>query len=566
MQRNPEKLSKNTFDVAVVGGGVYGACIAWDAALRGLSVALIERGDFGQETSANSLKTVHGGLRYLQDFDLNLVRTMIEERSNYLRIAPHLVQPLACITPTYSKISKSRMVLGTALKMNDLAGYDRNRSLDREIPSGELLSRQVCKEILPGLPQENITGAALWHDAQVYDTERFTLDLVASAVEAGAEACNYVEAIGFIRRGDRIEGITATDKLTGEVFEIRSRVVVNAAGPWIDQVLDQLNGNPGPRIFQHSLAINIITRQIVEGYAAGVPSWPENKGSNPDHTTSHMLFVSPWRGTSIIGTFHSHYAGVPGDFQITEDQLHEILREANSAYPGANLVLEDIKFVHYGFLPEKINPQGVQVRLIRKSRVVDHHKQDGLPGLISVMGVKYTTARHAAEKVVDRVFEKLEKKSPSCETHSTQIFGGQIGHLNDFLRDLIQADVGRLTPEAIEHLGRSYGTQYSKIIGLVGDQPTGSPLTKFSEPVLKAQVLYAIREEMAISLCDVIFRRTGIGTVGMLDDPTLQFIAATMASELDWSLEKLNSEKERLNSYYGKHGIEHLIKESPGSN
>ena len=282
MQRNPEKLSKNTFEVVVVGGGVYGACIAWDAALRGLTVALVERGDFGQETSANSLKTVHGGLRYLQDFDLNLVRKMIEERSNYLRMAPHLVQPLACITPTYSKITKSRMVLGTALKMNDLAGYDRNRSLDREIPSGELLSRQACKEILPGLSHENVTGAALWHDAQIYDTERFTLALVASAVEAGAEACNYVEAIGFIRRGDRIEGITASDKVTGEVIEIHSKVVINAAGPWIDLVLDHLNGNPGPRIFQHSLAINIITRQIVDDYAAGVPSWPEKNGNNPD--------------------------------------------------------------------------------------------------------------------------------------------------------------------------------------------------------------------------------------------------------------------------------------------
>lgn len=561
MQRNPEKLSKNTFDVVVVGGGVYGACIAWDAALRGLSVALVERGDFGQETSANSLKTVHGGLRYLQDFDLNLVRTMIEERSNYLRMAPHLVQPLACITPTYSKITKSRMVLGTALKMNDLAGYDRNRSLDREIPSGELLSRQACKEILPGLSHENVTGAALWHDAQIYDTERFTLALVASAVEAGAEACNYVEAIGFIRRGDRIEGITASDKVTGEVIEIHSKVVINAAGPWIDLVLDHLNGNPGPRIFQHSLAINIITRQIVDDYAAGVPSWPEKNGNNPDKPTSHMLFISPWRGTSIIGTFHSHYAGDPGGFRITEEQLHEILSEANSAYPGANLVLDDIKFVHYGLLPEKIIPQSPQVRLIRKSRVVDHHKRDGLPGLISVMGVKYTTARHAAEKAVDLVFEKLEKKSPPCETHTRRVYGGKIDQLNYFLRELIQPDTGRLTAETIEHLVRSYGTQYSNIIDLFGDHAQGSPLTLISAPVLKAQVLYAIRKEMAISLPDVIFRRTGIGTAGMPDESVLENIATTMASELDWSLEKLNDEKEKVNSYFDKHGIKHLIKE-----
>jgi glycerol-3-phosphate dehydrogenase len=561
MHRNPEKLSENKFDIIVVGGGVYGACIAWDAALRGLSVALVERGDVGQETSANSLKTVHGGLRYLQDFDLNLVRMMIEERSNYLRIAPHLVQPLACITPTYSKITKSRMVLGTALKMNDLAGYDRNRSLDLEIPSGELLSQQACQEILPGLAQENITGAALWHDAQIYDTERFALSLVASAVEAGAEACNYVEAIGFIRRGDRIEGITAIDKVTGEVFEMQSKVVVNAAGPWIDHVLDHLNGSPGPRIFHHSLAINIITRQIVEGYAAGVPSWPENNGSSPDQPTSNMLFVSPWRGTSIIGTFHSHYEGDPGGFKVTKEQLNEILREANSAYPGADLELEDIKFIHYGFLPEKLNSQGSQVRLIRKSRVVDHHKKDGISGLISVLGVKYTTARNAAEKAVDLVFQKLEKKSPACETHTTRVYGGEIEQLENYLNGSIQANKSRLTSETIEHLVRSYGTKYSKLIDLPGDHAQGSPHTLFSEPVLKAQVLYAIREEMAISMSDVIFRRTGIGTVGKPGDSVLEIIAATMASNLDWSIEKVNREKDKVNSYFGKHGIQHLFKE-----
>ena len=178
MQRKPSQLTNRKYDLVVIGGGIYGACIVWDAALRGLSVALVERGDFGQETSANSLKTVHGGLRYLQDFDLNLVRMMIEERSTYLRIAPHLVQPLACITPTYSKLTKSRLILGTALKVNDIAGFDRNKSLDREIPSSQLLSMQACQEILPDLPNEGVTGAALWHDAQIYDTERLTLLLL----------------------------------------------------------------------------------------------------------------------------------------------------------------------------------------------------------------------------------------------------------------------------------------------------------------------------------------------------------------------------------------------------
>ena len=173
MQRDISLLSGSNFDLVVIGGGIYGACVAWDASQRGLSVALIERGDFGQETSANSLKTVHGGLRYLQDLDLKLVRKMIEERSAYLRIAPHLVQPLPCLTPTYSKLMKSKAAMGFALRLNDLAGYDRNNHLapDQEIPPSRLVSSEECRRILPGLPQKAETGGALWYDGQVYDTE-----------------------------------------------------------------------------------------------------------------------------------------------------------------------------------------------------------------------------------------------------------------------------------------------------------------------------------------------------------------------------------------------------------
>ena len=465
MFRDPSKLANKEYDVLVVGGGIYGACIAWDAALRGLSVALVERGDFGQETSANSLKTVHGGLRYLQDFDFKLVRMMIEERSTYLRIAPHLVQPLACITPTYSRLTKSKAVIGTALKLNDIAGYDRNKSLDfnREIPSSQLLSKESCQEILPGLPSEGVTGAALWHDAQIYDTERLTLAFIASAISAGADASNYVEATGLLIQANQVQGITAKDILTNEVYMIRSKVVVNSTGPWIDRILDNYNPKSKQPIFEHSLAINIITRRIVQDYAVGLPSWPGENNADGSEEVSHMLFVSPWRGNSIIGTFHSHYLGDPNNFLLQEIDLQKIIQEANSAYPGAQLELDDIKFVHYGFLPEVSEPSRREVKLVRKSRIVDHYAEIGLSGLISVMGVKYTTARHTAEKVVDLVNEKLGMKSLACKTNSTPVVGGQINNFGEFLSSVIQADLAMLSPESINHWLQSYGTEYSKV-------------------------------------------------------------------------------------------------------
>ena len=556
MKRDPSKFVDQEYDVVVIGGGIYGACILWDAAQRGLSAALVEKGDFGQETSANSLKTVHGGLRYLQDFDFNLVRSMIEERSTYLRIAPHLVQPLACITPTYSRLTKSKVVMGTALKLSDLVGFDRNNSLEfeRSLPSSRLLSKEACQEALPGIPVDGVSGAAQWYDAQIYDTERLTLAFVASAVKMGADVCNYVEAAGFLTQGNQVNGIKVLDTITGGAFEIRSKVVVNATGPGIDSMLNELHRKSRQPIFQPSLAINIITREIVEEYAAGVPSWPGLDEGGSNQAVSHMLFVSPWRGNSIIGTFHSHFQGDADQFSPSEEDLLAIIRETNSAYPAANLSLDDIRFVHYGLLPEKSTSPHAEVKLIRKSKIIDHQPDNGLLGLISVMGVKYTTARQTAEKVVDLVFKKIGRRMISSRTHKTQISGGQIDYFGDFLSSAVQADSDKLAPETIEHWVRSYGSQYTHLKDLLVDTDDRSLLSPLSDQVISAQVRYAVREEMAITLSDVIFRRTGIGTTGQPGDRILETAAEVMASELGWSAERAQSELEKVVDYYRKHG------------
>lgn len=557
MKRDPLKFVDTQFDIVVIGGGIYGACIAWDAALQGLSVALIERGDFGQETSANSLKTVHGGLRYLQDLDLNLIRTMIEERSTYLRIAPHLVQPLACLTPTYKPLMKSKPVLGTALRLNDYAGYDRNKSLspDQHIPSSRIITREACLRTLPGLPVNNITGAALWYDAQIYDTERLTFAFIASAANAGAVVCNYVEAIDLLLDNNQIQGVSARDVITDEKLSIRTRIVVNAAGPWIDKILEKIILNSRERIFHHSLAVNIITKRIIEEYAVGLPSYPmSNQTDSNDHGASHMLFVSPWRGKSIIGTFHSHFNGEPDRYAIQEDALQKIIANANSAYPGADLTLDDINFVHFGFLPEFKYSSTGEVKLVRKSQIIDHSTRDGISGLISVMGVKYTTARHTAQKTIDLVLEKFGFPSRAYKTSTTPVFGGQIDHLEEFLSKAIQDDSTTLTRDTIEHWIKSYGTEYSKVRKLLDDSEQQAPYAQFSQPVISAQVKYAVREEMAIKLLDVLLRRTGIGSIGLPAAPLLEAISNTMAAELDWSVPKMKAEIEDTMKYYRRHG------------
>ena len=553
MKRDPAQLANDGYDLLVVGGGIHGACIAWDATLRGLSVALIERGDFGQETSANSLKTVHGGLRYLQDADLNLVRKMIQERTSYLNIAPHLVHPLPCLTPTYSRLMKSRMVMGMALKLNDLAGYDRNRVSDPEkfIPPSVLFSRQECLGVLPGLADEGVTGGALWHDAQIYDTERLTLSFVLSAAQSGAVVANYVEAVGFLKDGNNILGIEARDTLSSEQFDIRAKVVVNAAGPWVDNVVENLNPGSREKKFNHSLAINIITRKLIDGYAVGAPSWPNKKSTaDEDEQVSHMLFISPWRNHSLIGTFHSHYQGDPDYFKFTGEQLENILIEVNSAYPGAELKLEDITFVHRGFLPEKNDAKGGEVRLVRKGRVFDHSKEDGIHGLITVVGVKFTTARKVAEQAVDLVFEHLGSEPPDSKTQITQLHNGQIERFDHFLSKALEEDSSQISPPTIDHLVRSYGSDYPSLRELIINNDGRVPMDQNSNPIIRAQVIYALNKEMAVKLSDFIMRRSGLGSTGKPEGDSLQMSADVMAVELKWDENKRVKEIDEVKTVY----------------
>ncbi len=558
MKRDPAQLANNVYDLLVVGGGIHGACIAWDAVLRGLSVALIERGDFGQDTSANSLKTVHGGLRYLQDADLNLVRIMIQERTTYLNIAPHLVHPLPCLTPTYSRLMKSRMVMAMALKLNDVAGYDRNMSSDpgKNIPPSEIYSRQECLDVLTGLPEEGVTGGAHWHDAQIYDTERLTLSFVLSAAKSGADVANYVEAVGILKEGNNIFGVKARDSLSGELFDIRAKVVANAAGPWVDDVLEGVKSQSSEKKFNHSLAMNIITRKLIDRYAVGVPSWPNKKlTDNEDGQVSHMLFISPWRSRSLIGTFHSHYQGVPDDFKLDEKLLQNMLIEVNSAYPGAEIDIEDITFVHHGFLPEKNDSRDGDVKLVRKGRVIDHRLEDGIHGLITVMGVKYTTARKVAEETVDLVFNQLGKEPPNSKTKVTQLHNGQIEQFDIFLSRAMEEDFSRLSPSAIDHLVRSYGSDYPSVRELITNKDEHVLMDLNSNQVIQGQVLQALNEEMAVKLSDFIFRRSGLGSAGRPEEDSLKFSADIMAAELMWNESKRVKEIDEVKTVYDQLGL-----------
>ena len=544
MKRNLEKLANQIFDVLIIGGGIHGAVAAWDAALRGLSVAVIERGDFGSGTSQNSLKIIHGGLRYLQDGNLSRIRTMARERTTWMKIAPHLVHPLTCLTPTRQKLSRSRLALGVALKANDLLSFDRNQlpDVEKHLPKGKIISQRELANILPGYDVGASTGAAVWHDAQVYNSERLLLEFILSAVDTGAEVANYVEAIRFLRHGDRITGVQARDVQSGEVFDIQSRMVLNCAGAWIEGLLEKVSIRSG---YATSVAMNIIVDKVWTGAAAGLPSHPA------DGRLPQILFFVPWRNKTMIGTWHIPWNEPADAFKLNDAIVQVFIDEINSAHPPLELTLEDVRHVTWGFLPVSAEDgHREQVKLTRDAVLIDHEKKDNIPGLISVLGVKYTTARVVAEKAIDLAVDKLNMKPKMCQTSLTPVNGGRIDDFNAFLHQAQAEAADILDAESIEHLVFTYGSEYGNLVGYIKEDPELAERIEPDLPVTAAEVVHAARHEMAITLVDVIQRRTELGAVGLPSITALQACAERMGSELGWSHKRQEQEIDSVMQAY----------------
>ncbi len=549
MQRNVSYISDHLFDVVVVGGGITGANIARDAALRGLDVALVEAGDFGGATSANSLKTVHGGLRYLQDGNLPLMRKMIKERRAMLKVAPHLVRPLPVVMPTYTdRFMRSQPALGAAVIVNDLVSFDRNRGVDpeRRLPNGKILSKKEILGILPDLDRTHLSGGIQWYDAQMVNTERLLWSILRSAIDRAAAIANYVRVTGFLRDGRRVTGVEAVDERTGRTVTIQGRIVVNACGPWTDMLLGELGVEQKQRRFVTSTAMNLVTRQIVPDHAVGLRStYNGSPEGEPAQTRERVLFVAPWREYSLVGTIHDHHEGRPGEEWIEESMIQSLIDEINRAYPGARLRRHDVYQVHRGLLPVAPGRAKMDdVELVREAQVTDHRESDGIDGLVTAVGVKYTTARYLAEKTVDKVFEQLERTAPACYTHRVAVHGGDIEELQAFLASARWPVA--LSSESSRRLLATYGSAYRELFPiLVEHEEHGRPLSE-DTPILGAEVIHAIRNEMAVTLSDVVLRRTEMGSAGQPSDATLEACASVMARELGWDRQRQKEEMEEV--------------------
>lgn len=541
MRRNPAELGKHPFDLLVIGAGIYGATIAWDASLRGLSVALIDRGDFGAATSANSLKTVHGGLRSLQRASLGEMRSFIRERRALLRIAPHLVHPIRFAIPTTRKISRHPLVMRAALAINDAFASDRNRGLDpaRRLGSSRVVSRNEFFSWEPGIDPSAAAGGALWFDAQMFSSDRLLLAFVQSAVEKGAVAANHVEALSLLRTGDRVRGAAARDCLTGETMEVEARAVVNAAGAWAEALSATADGGVRAAPVRFAKALNLVTR---------LPAPPLALGATHQ---GRFYFRVPWRGVSIFGTSQDVFDEDPGSLRATPDDVSRLLANVDAAFPGLRVRPGDVTLVHRGLLPRAgVAPDGEA--LLAKKNLVRDHRKSGVEGLVTVVGVRYTTARETAAETVDLAFSLLGRTPPPSASATTPLAGGDVDSVEGLLAATIADSQGLLAPAAAERIARAYGSRYRSILRIVARDPGLARTLGGGEGdgVTAAEVVHAIEEEMAATLADALARRTEAGAAGWPGDGVVEDAARLMAQRLGWNADRTEREVSALRAMY----------------
>jgi glycerol-3-phosphate dehydrogenase len=554
MKRDPARLAADPFDLLVVGGGIYGAFVAWDAALRGLSVALVERDDFGSRTSSNSLKIAHGGLRYLQHADVGRMRQSIRERRALMHVAPHLVHPLRCLLPAYGHGIRGREALAAALWVTDLIGLDRSPPGDpqKALPRSRTLSRRAVRDLLPGLPADGLTGAACWYDCQIYNPDRFVLGVIASAVRRGAVAANYVTVTDLLSEGGRVRGVRAVDTRSGDALEVRAGAVVNCAGPWVADVLSRGGVRLAPPM-AWSWAMNLVVPRMAPDFAFAAYA-PEAFVNGVAHRRRkpQALFLAPWRDVTLIGTTHHPFHGGPNDFRVTRGLVRDFLAEVNRAYPSARLTVEDVRFWYGGLLPAaRVQAAEEDADLLNAYRVIDHGR-DGAEGLLSVVGVKFTTARHVAEKVVDAVFRKLGWASPPPSTSASQrLDGAEIDDFEGYVSAAIARHGERVAPADLRRLIMNHGTEYADVLALTPASPgPGNGQRVVPGDILVAAARHAVREEMAVTLADVVRRRTEAGSAGIPDEATRSVLAAAVGQELGWGDARIGKEMSALCSLY----------------
>ncbi len=525
-------LDGAALDAVVIGGGMAGAGVARDLALRGASVALFEKGDFASGTSSKSSKLIHGGLRYLELGDFKLVRESLREKKTLERLAPHLVRPLPFLVPIYRGGARGLITVRVGMWLYDLLTPGKTTERYRVLRPVEALAME------PSVRAEDLRGAGYYFDDLLLYPERLCLENVLSAARHGARVFNYCEVEEFVpgRRG--IEGVKVRDLLSGQVQLARATAIVNCAGPWVDRLRAMAKvADRSPRVVRTTKGIHCLLPRMTD------------RAVYLSARDERMIFVIPWREFSLVGTTDTDFEGDPDRLWATREEVTYLLEEVAKVLPDKRATFDNVSYTYAGVRPLSFEPGAPASKVSRDHKVIP----EGPDGrFLSVTGTKLTCFRSLAEDVGDRVMRLLGRGEPPRTARLT-LDGAdeEVGKIEarvwmDVSEEMAATGLSRGT---LRTLVETYGRAYPRVLELGRKLPDGFERLCPSNPEIVAQLHHAVREELAVSLQDVLLRRTGIGQSRCQGLDCAEPIAARMAELGGWSRRRLDAELEAYSQH-----------------
>ena len=520
------QLGTEQFDILVIGGGVNGVGAALDAAARGLKVALIEAQDIAAGTSSRSSKLIHGGLRYLEQYDFKLVREALHERELMVStLCPHLVKPVGFLFPLTEKL-KERTYVGAGLAL-----YDALRGFQRALPWHKHLSQKQINEIAPSLRHDLVTGAIKYFDAQV-DDARHTMAVARTAARHGAIIATRVSAESLIREGKRVVGVNALDLESGKKIKIKAGATVMCAGVWSDQLHEKFELTPGYNVTMSKGAHIVVPGSAIKSDAGIIVKTPVS-----------VLFLIPWADKWIVGTTDTPYEGDRTEPFATREDVQYILDQANRVLKP-KLKAEEIIGVYAGLRPLVANKKSATTTKLSREHTVDRP----VAGFVSIAGGKYTTYRVMAKDVIDRAVIELRRLTKESVTEKLPLVGADGYFALEQQKDRIAQESG-LDVATVTHLLNRHGSLISEILEIIEDQPKLAAKLDSDLPYIKAEIVYAASHEGARSVDDVISRRTRLSFEATNHGLYLaEEVAALITPVLGWSAKE---RKESIADYAG---------------
>jgi len=517
-----------SYDVAIVGAGINGAGIARDAALRGLRVIVLEQDDLCSGTSAVSSRLIHGGLRYLEYGEIPLVRESLRERITLRQNAAHLVQPIRICIPIYESAKRGPLLIRLGMIAYDLL------SVGKTVPAHDMLNRDEAIRNEPGLEQNGLRGAARYYDAQLTFAERLVLENLLAARSAGAVIKTYSSVTRINIENESVAGLSYTDTLLQQQHSIATRVIINAAGPWVDQVLTT-TGKDSKQLIGGTKGSHIVV--------SAFPGAPQDAYYVEATADGRPFFIIPWNELFLIGTTDIRYDGDLAEIRASDAEVEYLLQETNRVFPAANLERKNIHYAYAGIRPLPRRDKGPESSITRRHIIKKNRRI--ARGLISIIGGKLTTYRNLAEQTVNRLGKYLDRKLPECRTRRTKLPGA---YRVDEARELLES-IETISGAGAARLLGIYGGRAIDLLELADTEPPLHKPIDAEKTVLAAEVVFAIREEMARTLIDIVHRRLMLGLNADQGRPLYEMVAAIAAGEFGWNDDERHAQITALHAY-----------------